>query len=196
MEPRRDLIDLFRADRPTFRARVDSVLTDTDRADTARRDALAAGPESERFDGPPELDDYGSLSLRTRDLVWRCYLLDHAPLGLTICGPAFRDTPIVYATRTMRAITGYSLADLRGENPRLLQGPDTDADAVADLREAVDIWEPVTVELWNYRKDGTRFRNRLSLVPLPDETGTVGNWLGVQEAVDAVTETREQSPDG
>jgi PAS domain-containing protein len=89
----------------------------------------------------------------------------------------------------MRDLTGYSLGDLRGENPRLLQGPDTEADAVADLREAVDIWEPVTVELWNYRKNGSRFRNRLSLVPLPDETGTVGNWLGVQGAVETVTGT-------
>lgn len=195
MDTRRDLIDLLRVDRPTFRDRIDSVLRAHDCADTARRDALAAGPESERFDGPPELDDYETLSIRAHDLVWRCYLLDHAPLGLTICGPAYRDTPILYATRTMRAITGYSLDDLRGENPRLLQGPETDADAVTDLREAVDIWEPVTVELWNYRKDGSRFRNRLSLVPLPDETGTVGNWLGVQAAVDAVTEVREQSPD-
>jgi PAS domain S-box-containing protein len=188
MDIRRDLIDLLRADRPTFRDRIDSVLPTDDWMDTARREALAAGPESERLDGPPELDDYGAHSARTRDLVWRCYLLDHAPLGLTICGPAYRDTPIVYATRTMRALTGYSLDDLRGENPRLLQGPDTEADAVADLREAVEIWEPVTVELWNYRADGTRFRNRLSLVPLPDGTGTVGNWLGVQEAVGTLTE--------
>lgn len=183
MDTRREVIELIRADRPTFRDRVDAFLTTHDCADTDRRAALDAGPDGEAFCGPPELDDYGALSARTRELVWRCYVLDHAPLGLTICGPAYRDTPIVYATRTMRDLTGYSLAELRGANPRLLQGPATEAEAVADLREAVTIWEPVTVDLWNYRRDGTRFRNRLSLVPLPDETGTVGNWLGVQEAV-------------
>jgi PAS domain S-box-containing protein len=191
MDTRRDLIDLLRADPSAFRDRVGPFLRAHDCADETRRAALAAGVEA--FDGPPALDDYGGLDARERALVWRCFLLDHAPLGLTLCGPAYRDTPIVYATRTVRTTTGYSLADLRGENPRLLQGPDTEPDAVADLREATDIWEPVTVELWNYRADGSRFRNLLSLVPLPDGTGTVGNWVGVQEAVDT---DDERSPTG
>lgn len=191
MDTRRDLIESFRADRPTFRDRAAAFLRTDDSVDESRLAALDAGPEA--FDGPPELDRDGGLSASDRELSWRCYLFDHAPFGLTLCGPAFRDTPILYATRTMRAITGYSLSDLRGENPRLLQGPETDADAVADLREAIDIWEPVTVELWNYRRDGSRFRNRLSLVPLPDETGTVGNWLGVQEVIAPPTDDRDRS---
>ena len=83
----------------------------------------------------------------TRRLVWRVRLLDGAPLGVTLAGPAYRDTPILYVNRRFREATGYGMEDLRGENPRLLQGPATEADAVADLREAVDIWEPVTVEL-------------------------------------------------
>jgi PAS domain S-box-containing protein len=181
MDTRGELIELLRADRSTFRARVGAFLSRHGCADGTRRAALDAGPGA--FDGPPEVDDDADLGRRDRDLVWRCYLLDHAPLGLTVCGPAYRDTPILYATRTMRAITGYSHDELRGENPRLLQGPATDPDAVADLAEAIDIWEPVTVDLWNYRRDGSRFRNRLSLVPLADDTGTIANWLGVQEAV-------------
>jgi PAS domain-containing protein len=59
---------------------------------------------------------------------------------------------------------------------------------VDDLREAIDIWEPVTVELRNYRRDGSSFRNRVSLLPLEDEMGTVSNWIGVQEAVDGTAD--------
>lgn len=180
MDTRRELIELFRVDRAEFRDRVGAFLRTHDCADEPQQAALDAGPE---IDGPPELGDRAELSRRDRELVRRAWLLDHAPLGITVCGPAYRDTPILYASRAMRDLTGYSLSELRGENPRLLQGPDTEVDAVADLAEAVEIWEPVTVELWNYRRDGSRFRNRLSLVPLPDETGTVGNWLGVQAAV-------------
>jgi PAS domain S-box-containing protein len=192
MDTRRELIELLRADESTFRDRVRGFLTTHDCADATRLAAVDAGPAA--FDAPPELDDE-TLSSRDRDLVWRCFVLDYAPLGVTICGPAYRDTPILSANRTMRDLTGYSLAELRGENPRLLQGPETESDAVADLAEAVEIWEPVTVDLWNYRRDGSRFRNRLSLVPLPDETGTVGNWAGIQEAVTPEAAAGDESPD-
>jgi len=85
---------------------------------------------------------------------------------------------------TFRELTGYGLGDVLGANPRFLQGPDTEAEPVADLREATSIWEPVTVELRNYRKDGTPFRNRVSLVPIEGPDGSVGNWVGIQRAIE------------
>ena len=113
---------------------------------------------------------------------------DDAPLGVTLTGPAYRDTPIRYANRTFRDITGYSLTDLCGNNPRLLQGPQTGADSVADLREAVSIWEPVSVNVWNHRRDGTAFLNRVSLRPLPGDDGTITHWAAVQEVVRSASE--------
>lgn len=182
MSRRDDLIDLFALDESAFASAVPAFLA-RDGLDKDRRLEVAdAGPEA--FSGPEELAGYDRLSAHERDLVWRVWLLDEVPFGLTVSGPAYQDNPIVYANRTLRRLTGYSLSDLVGENPRLLQGPDTESGSVEDLREALDIWEPVTVELWNYRADGSRFTNRVSLVPVPDETGTVSNWVGVQERVD------------
>jgi PAS domain S-box-containing protein len=181
MSRRTDLIDLFALDEATFASRVPAFLAveglDTDH----RLTVAAAGPES--FDGPDGLPGFDRLPPRERDLVWRAWLLDAVPFGLTVSGPAYQDNPIIYANRTLRRLTGYSLSDLVGENPRVLQGPDTDPGPVDDLREALDIWEPVTVELRNYCADGTPFRNRVSLVPIPDETGTISNWVGIQKAV-------------
>jgi hypothetical protein len=51
------------------------------------------------------------------------------------------------------------------------------------LRDAVRGWNGITVELCNYRADGTSFTNRVSLVPVPDATGTVEHWFGLQAAV-------------
>ena len=124
------------------------------------------------------------LDARSVELLERIRWFDAGPLGLTLSGPAYRDNPILYANETLRNLTGYPLDELRGENPRLFQGPDTDPEAVDTLQEAVDTWTEATVELWNYRRDGTRFRNRVTVVPIPDDTGTVANWLGVQAAVD------------
>lgn len=145
------------------------------------RRAAETGPEAV---GGDRVVAGGDLSRRERRLVWRLWTLDTAPLGLTLAGPAYADNPIRYATARFREITGYALADLRGVNPRLLQGPETESEAVADLREAVASWDEVTVEVTNYRADGTRFRNRVSLAPLRGPDGTVAHWLGVQERVE------------
>jgi PAS domain S-box-containing protein len=124
------------------------------------------------------------LDARDRRLLERIRAFDTCPLGLTLAGPAYRDNPILYANRTLRDLTGYSLDELRGENPRLLQGPDTDPDALERLHEAIDIWSEATVELRNYRRDGTPFRNRLTVVPLSGASGTIDNWIGIQEAIE------------
>lgn len=132
-----------------------------------------------------DLDGFepGSVTAFERERIARMACLGTAPLGLTLTGPAYQDNPLRYATRTFRELTGYSLTALRGENLRLLQGPATDPEAVATLQEGIDIWERRTVELWNYRADGTRFKNRVTIVPLTGPDGSIVNWLGVQRAI-------------
>ncbi|RYF47679.1 MAG: response regulator, partial [Cytophagaceae bacterium] len=50
-----------------------------------------------------------------------------------------------------------------------LQGPDTDSSSVAEVREAVRDRHETSVELLNYRKDGTTFWNALYISPIFDE---------------------------
>lgn len=121
---------------------------------------------------------------RERRLLWKVWVLDDAPFGVVLSGAAYEDNPIIYANRYFRELSGYTLDFLVGENPRFLQGPDTESDPVARLHEALRTWEPATVELWNYRRDGERFRNRVSLVPIPDAAGTVTHWFGIQRRLD------------
>lgn len=170
-----------------------------DRGRSTLLDALGSEPAAFRERAAPVLDgpvprfaavetadvgvDTADLLERERRLVWQAWALDDASLGVTLSGAAYEDNPIRYANARFRELTGYPLAELVGENPRLLQGPDTEPAAVARLHEALRGWEPATVELWNYRRDGERFRNRVSLLPVSDETGTVTHWFGVQERV-------------
>jgi PAS domain S-box-containing protein len=135
------------------------------------------------FDGAG-VPGWDGLLPREQCLVWKAWVLDNVLFGITLSGAAYEDNPIVYANRTFRAVTGYTMADLHGENPRLLQGPATEDAAVGTLHKALRGWDPVTTELWNYRADGERFRNRVSLLPMPDGTGTVTHWYGVQERID------------
>lgn len=177
---RSDISTCLVDDRYGFRAGFPDLV---DRHGLAAR--IAAFEEDiDAFDGPPGRPGYERLDPWTRELIWRLWLLDDTPLGLALSGPAYQGNPIQYVTRAFRRLTGCELANLLGANPRLLQGPDTESAAVADLREATTIWEPVTVELRNYRSDGTPFTNRVSLVPIGGPDGAVSNWLEIQERID------------
>jgi len=133
-----------------------------------------------RQDAPPSTHGGGDKPA----LDWATTEMDDAPVSMAISGPAYADNPIWYINDAFENLTGYDEEEVLGENLRLLQGPETDTAAVADLREAVDIWEAAVVELDNYRADGSRFRNHVALAPIPDATGTISNWVGLQEAVD------------
>lgn len=51
------------------------------------------------------------------------------------------------------------------------------------MRAAIRDAEPVTVELRNYRADGTEFWNRVTIAPLPDEDGDPAHFVGFQQDV-------------
>jgi PAS domain S-box-containing protein len=172
---RERLLDALGTDPSAFRERAA-------RIEGHRTDGTGAVPSFESFDGAA-VPGWPTLLERERRLAWQVWVLADAPLGVTLSGAAYEDNPLRYANRTFRRLTGYRMAELDGRNPRLLQGPDTETAAVAALHAGLRGWEPVTAELWNYRRDGTRFRNRVSLKPVPDETGTVTHWFGVQGRV-------------
>lgn len=139
-----------------------------------------------RFESPDDVrgaTGFDAVSGPATQLLWRVWVLEAAPIGIVLTGSAYRDTPLLYANQATRRLTGYSLGALRGTNLRRLQGPQTDPESVARLRTAIRNWNATTVEVVNYRADGTPFTNRVSLVPVPDATGTVEHWFGLQAAV-------------
>lgn len=58
------------------------------------------------------------------------------------------------------AAPGYTMGEVVGRNARFMQGPDSDPEAIAELRDAVRRGRATVVELINLRKDGTRFWNQ------------------------------------
>jgi PAS domain S-box-containing protein len=109
--------------------------------------------------------------------------MDEAPLGITISDPSQPDNPLIYVNDGFCELTGYSRDEILGRNCRFLQGESTREEPVAQMRAAIEAEEPVTVELRNYRKEGTMFWNRVTVVPVRSESGTVTSYLGYQEDV-------------
>ena len=105
----------------------------------------------------------------------------HSPLSLT--DPHKADNPMVYVNEAFEDSTGYTKSEALGRNCRFLQGDGTDPETVARLREAIDNEEPITVEIRNYRKDGTPFWNELSVAPVYDADGNLIRYLGTQRDI-------------
>jgi sigma-B regulation protein RsbU (phosphoserine phosphatase) len=118
--------------------------------------------------------------------------LDVAAEGITIADARLPDRPLIYANEGFERMTGYPVAEVLGRNCRFLQGPDTDAPVVAEIRAALAECRECIVEILNYRKNGTTFWNRLSITPLRDSSGKVTHFIGIQSDVTA----RRQAEDG
>lgn len=116
--------------------------------------------------------------------------MEETPVGITITDPSFDDNPLVYVNDAFVRITGYDRDDILGRNCRFLQGPDSDPDAVAAMRDAIAAEQPVTVELVNYRADGSRFWNEVTIFPLRNDDGDVTHFAGFQNDVTARTEAQ------
>lgn len=106
-------------------------------------------------------------------------------LAATSCGIVISDArtvdhPIVYCNPAFVQITGYTAEEVIGRNCRFLQGPDTDPEAIEQLRQSIRTGEECHVVLKNYRKDGTPFWNDLTISPVRDASGTLTHFIGVQ----------------
>lgn len=90
---------------------------------------------------------------------------------------------IIYCNPSFLKVTGYSLAEVIGSTPRMLQCERTDRAALNKIRIALQSWRPVEVELINCRKDGSYFWVELSIVPVADENGWYTHWVSVQRDI-------------
>jgi PAS domain S-box-containing protein len=117
------------------------------------------------------------------DLRLKERAMDEAPVGITISDPSLPDNPVIYANAAFERITGYPVEEVVGRNCRFLQGEDTDPETVARMGRAVDNWDPVTVEVRNYRRNGEEFWNQVTIAPIYDEDGEPSHYVGFQQDV-------------
>ncbi|MEG4573301.1 PAS domain S-box protein [Microcoleus sp. N3A4] len=90
---------------------------------------------------------------------------------------------ILYVNPAFTRMTGYTLEEVLGKTPRILQGDKTDRASLDRIRTALETWQPMRVDLINYRKDGTEFWIEMSIVPIADETGWFTHWVSVHRDI-------------
>ncbi|MCH4810339.1 putative bifunctional diguanylate cyclase/phosphodiesterase [Vreelandella neptunia] len=90
---------------------------------------------------------------------------------------------IVYCNPAFLSTTGYTLSEVIGQTPRILQCDDTNRATLDLIRKALSSWQPIEVELINTRRDGSKFWVELSIVPVANEKGWFTHWVSVQRDI-------------
>jgi PAS domain S-box-containing protein len=97
--------------------------------------------------------------------------------------------PILFANQAFVGLSGYPLDELLGQDPHFMNGEGTDPEAIRRYEEAIQAGRDVSLEILQYRKDGTPFQSMLFATPLSDGEGSVTNhflsYLDITRRVDA-----------
>ena len=113
-----------------------------------------------------------------------CEVVENIPLAMLVTDMCVPGLPITYCNQAMSKLTGYERGEIRGRNCRMLQGPMTEAAAVRQMIVAVRTASPTTVRVTNYRKDGSTFRNMVTIAPVFDTNGVYRFSIGVLSDVE------------
>jgi PAS domain S-box-containing protein len=132
----------------------------------------------------PGLEDRGNVFFAAIEMT-------RMPMILT--DPNQDDNPIVFGNKAFLDLTGYEESEILGRNCRFLQGPQTDREQVAELRETVRQRQSIALELLNYKRDGTPFWNAVFIGPVYDTSGKLLYFFASQLDVTRRRESEQAS---
>ena len=120
-------------------------------------------------------------------------MIENSLVAAVVSDPRQPDNPIVACNQAFVDLTGYGPDEIVGRNCRFLRGPDTEATLSEQLRAGIAARVPVMVEILNYKKDGTPFRNAVMVAPIFDANGDLEYFLGSQVELSAGADEARKS---
>jgi PAS domain S-box-containing protein len=92
---------------------------------------------------------------------------------------AIEGNPIIYINESFTKMTGYTLQELEGKNPRVLQGLLSDKNENLRIRKAIKNFEPCEINTINYKKNGEIFWANVIIKPIANEKGIFTHWIAI-----------------
>ena len=117
--------------------------------------------------------------------------VERTRMPMVVSDPRLPDNPIVLANKAFLDLGGYSAEEVLGRNCRFLQGPETDPAVVEEVARAICDEQEITVELLNYRKDGSAFWNELFISPVHDDAGRLLYFFSSSKDISNRRQARE-----
>lgn len=103
-----------------------------------------------------------------------------SPIAAVISDPRLPSNPIVAVNDAFCQLTGYPVDEIIGRNCKFLAGPATEPWLTERISAGVRERRPVLVEILNYKRDRTPFRNAVLVAPVFDADGELEYFLGSQ----------------
>lgn len=106
--------------------------------------------------------------------------VEQSPVSIVITD---LDGNIEYANPKASATTGYSLEELKGQNPRVLKSGETSHNEYQDLWDSIthgNIWKGT---FHNKRKNGELYWESSQITPITDSKGQIINFLALKEDI-------------
>jgi len=90
---------------------------------------------------------------------------------------------IVWVSRNIESMTGYSPAELMNRKPDFLQGEATDQCILQHIRQRLKAQKSLTAQLVNYRKDGSTYVCELRVYPLLNHKQTITHFIALEKEI-------------
>jgi PAS domain S-box-containing protein len=106
--------------------------------------------------------------------------IEFSPIATVISNPNLPYNPIVAVNDPFCELTQYPPDEVLGRNCKFLAGSETEPWLTEKIREGVINHRPVMVEILNYKRDGTPFRNAVLVAPIFDDADVLRYFIGTQ----------------
>lgn len=88
---------------------------------------------------------------------------------------------IVFATKNIKKMNGYSASEVVGNSPKMFQGEQTDLQVSNEIRQAIINKVPFEKNVINYCKDGSLYRCQIKGFPVFNNKGEVINFIAFEK---------------
>ena len=115
--------------------------------------------------------------------------VEQSPASIVITNPA---GDIEYVNPKFIEVTGYTLAEVLGKNPRILKSGEMSPEAYGVLWQTIAAGKEWSGEFHNKKKNGELYWESASISPIRDLAGRVTHYVAVKEDITARKQTEAE----
>lgn len=115
--------------------------------------------------------------------------VEQSPVSIVITD---LDGNIDYVNPRFTQVTGYSLDEVKGSNPRVLKSNETPPETYAELWRTITSGHEWRGELHNKKKNGASYWERVAISPILDQKGKIIRFLAMKEDITEQKQLEDQ----